>query len=200
MIMMSRHLLKSLPSNRGMTLFELSIVLLFASVISAGAMIAADVANKNALIQKSANSVRSIIVDAKSMFGRRNQYQFLSHEEALSAGVYPKEILVSSASGTEVISQFGGQVLLSSYNMRDDEAYLRIEKVPKSYCMSFVMEIEANTLRLHVGTDVDLAPPVADSEWSVKLKGDKLNLPALQSVCSDSTSDHFTVHATFGRT
>ncbi len=198
--MMSRHLLKSLPSNRGMTLLELSIVLFFASVISAGAMTAAETANHNMLSKKSASSIRSVIVDAKSMFGRRNQYQFLSHEEALSAGVYPKELLVSSSSGTEVISQFGGQVVVSAYQTVSDEAYIRVEKVPKSHCISFVMEIEASTLRLQVGSDVDIAPPVADSEWTVKHKGEQLHLPSLQSACSDTTSDHFTIHATFGRT
>ncbi len=198
--MMSRHLLKSLPSNRGMTLLELSIVLFFASVISAAAMIAAEIANHNALSKKSASSIRSVIVDAKSIFGRRNQYQFLSHQEALSAGIYPKEILVSSPSGTEVISQFGGQVIVSAYRTVSDEAYIRVEKVPQSHCISFVMEIEASTLRLQVGSDVDLAPPVVDSEWTVKNKGGQLDLPSLHSACSDSTSDHFTVHATFGRT
>lgn len=191
----NRNLKVTRALQRGISMVELSVVLVVVALISSAVFFGLQSNTRRIEVQDNVSQITEIAAGLKKNFGRANQYSALTTTPATGAAlairarVIPEQLRVGATAVAQ--NSYGGTIGIvtegaAACGTADACATIQWPSVPTAQCMDVVIGVEPG------------ARVVTIDGTSVKALNGQLNLGTLATECDDGTAMH-TVNFTVGR-
>jgi prepilin-type N-terminal cleavage/methylation domain-containing protein len=157
--------------QRGLTMVELSVVLVIAALLIAAVFTALRANQRRVEVQNNQNLITQIAADLQGKFGRTGQYANTTLALAIQSRAIPEELRIGT--GTTAQNGYGGLLALAAATctVANDCINLTWPQVPQAQCMDLVIGTQNVARRIQVNA-VD-----------VKALDGTLNLGTLATNC-----------------
>lgn len=169
-------------SQRGISMVELSVVLVVVALISAAVFFGLQANARRIEVQDNTSQITEIAAELKKNFGRNNQYGVLTTALAVQSRAIPEQLRVTA---TTAQNSYGGLVTTvvspaATCTLAGACADLLWPSVPQNQCMDLV-----------IGTS-NVARVVDVGGTAVKVLDGQLNMATLATQCEAAASTAIT--------
>lgn len=137
-------------AQRGVTMIELSVVLVVAALLSAAVFFGLQANQRRVELSDNTAAVTEIAAEIKKKFGRSNQYGTMTTALAVQSRAIPEQLRVTA---TTAQNSYGGVIAIAPVlcATANDCASISWPSVPQAQCMDLVIGTQAGARTVLVG-------------------------------------------------